>query len=714
MLTLEPLELGGEMPLEPLEPEAVIREARRRQRRRWLLYAAALFLAGSLVAGSVVAAGSSPPAGTHARGSARHGPASYAAGSLTHHVPVPFGSAAACPATPTGSTVTASARGTFTGCLRVGTVGAGTYHVVVSGYLTVPRSTGRGMAPAATRVHLAITPSRGGPGTRVTVTATLPAPSKSTTTYGVVCWDGCADGLQFDTTKHWTSSTTFVERFRVPAAPWVVAARHGEYAVHALMSGKYRVGVDCIVVSKGCGAQTAGSALFHLVVPRSDRRHECTSLTPETCVYLQLRRVSALPGQAVLVRGFAPLTSNLLNLELVRGNARGPAVAVQHQPKGGSTLRLGQADLAVRAAPAFSSLGRLTVLGEQTDGPAPVSANPDVPDRVAWCGLDAIGLADASGAATGSVPTSGVPSALAGAGIGYGLTPATVVCDDVALPAAGPAVLAAFSVAVEPTRTVAANVALETTDGGARWSLVPAPAGARVTGFGGFRYVAGHVVALYVPSGAQSRYAAKASLPLAETFDTTTGTWTASALQCGAQGQPCTTFGATQPSNCAMNGSIQSIFSSVDGGRFWLNPSWPSNVNACAAASLVATGASSELLVDASAPYPLLRSTDGGHAWSDVALPRTPFTPGGSGAGVTMLPGGSLLTIQPGVSSDWMLLPAGHSRWCPVTSVPATVRETAGGSHFALFDTALWWVSGGTGGALPTTLGRVPVSTIRC
>jgi hypothetical protein len=144
--------------------------------------------------------------------------------------------------------------GTFTSCLRVGPLATGHYHVVVTGSLTIPRFARQArLAPPKTRVGLTIEPTRGGPGTRVRVVGTVPTPVRFATTLGVVCWDGCADGLRYTMTKHWTSPTTFVEHFRVPAAPWIVASGVRKYRIAPLVSGKYQVGIDCVVVSKGCG-----------------------------------------------------------------------------------------------------------------------------------------------------------------------------------------------------------------------------------------------------------------------------------------------------------------------------------------------------------------------------------------------------------------------------------------------------------------------------
>jgi hypothetical protein len=616
--------------------------------------------------------------------------------------------------------------GSFTSCLRVGPVEAGRYHVVVTGVLTVPRAPLHAhLASPSTRVRLTIEPARGGPGTRVKVVGRVPTPGRITTTYGVICWDGCADGLQYTTSKHWTSPTTFVEHFRVPAAPWVVASRVGRYRIAPLASGTYQVGVDCLVVSKGCARDTEGSAIFHLVVPRSARRHLCTSETPSTCIYLQLHLDAAMPGQAVRVRGFVPLTSNLDGLEVLRGDANGPAVAFRRAPKGGSTLRYGQANLTVRAAPTFASLGRLAILGEQADGPTPVSANPAAPNRIAWCGQGIIGLADSGGARLGSVSTAGVPQAIANAGIGYGLlgtagigyhvATETVLCHDVAVPNVGPALFAAFSVAVVPTRTVAAYVALETTDGGRTWALVPPPPRAHVTDFAGFQYQGDRVVALYTPAStsASSGDGARMVSPIVETFGTATDTWTASSLQCPKR-RPCTRFGAAVPGNCAMNGTVQWVLISTDGGKSWRALSWPANVNGCTSSLVAATGRSSELFVNAVASYPMLRSLDGGKEWSDVALPAAPFTVGGLGPDSVVLPNGALLVIKAGAPADWSLLRPLRTRWCTVTSVPSAIRKSVTTSSLALLSTALWWVSGGASSGRPASLQHVGASSIRC
>ena len=138
----------------------------------------------------------------------------------------------------------------------------------------------------------------------------------------------------------------------------------------------------------------------------------------------------------------------------------------------------------------------------------------------------------------------------------------------VALAQDGPAVFAAFEVPVVPTATVDREVGLETLDGGASWILLPVAAGATVPGFGGFRYQADLVEALYTPANRDSR----AVPPLVEGFDPSSGTWRPTAVGCPSSG-PWVTLGPLSASSCA--GGVhdqQEMLRSRDGAASWREP----------------------------------------------------------------------------------------------------------------------------------------------
>ncbi|HEY1568635.1 MAG TPA: hypothetical protein VGF68_16525, partial [Solirubrobacteraceae bacterium] len=81
---------------------------------------------------------------------------------------------------------------------------------------------------------------------------------------------------------------------------------------------------------------------------------------------------------------------------------------------------------------------------------------------------------------------------------------------------------------------------------------------------------------------------------------------------------------------------------------------------ACGQATLVALSARSELLVDSSSTYPVLRTTDGGLTWSDVVLP-----PRGGNGNLTVLPDGSLvMSHEIQYDGPWKLLRRGARAWC--------------------------------------------------
>ena len=720
-------------------PEVLIKEARRHQRRRWAVIVLVIVAVAGLVAGLLA---SIPPSGpTRSRSHEGRAPSASPPPSLEHlaaSAPPPSRCSTGT-ATTRGATVpvTQSLDGAFSGCLRVGSVRSGSYHVVVEATLTTSRPDRVEHEP---RIRLSISPRSGRPGSRVTVTgvvsvahelATAPRPNGTSTT--TICWGECPGGLS-DTvdTVHWSSPTTFHVSFKVPDAPWVEAGPSGTPRVVRLASGTYRIGLRCVgpFAYNGCGLGPAESSVrFRIVVPAHAHVARCP--IPTACALLALTRRSAIPAQMVRVRGFAPLVSmigtrpNGEALDVLPGRAKGPQITVGRGSPPRVSLsygwvRMGDASLAVKAPPTFASLGRFSVLSETGDGLAPISANPGAPDRVAYCAPGAVVITTlgAGGAVTNtSIPTVGAVAALARAGMSPvpAFTPAgePSSCDTLALPKSGPAIFLAFEVPVVPTGTVDRDVGLETSDGGASWSVLPTPPGATVTGFGGFRYQSNAVEALYSPASLSETV----ETPRVEQFDPASGTWYPTALECPSSG-PCVTLGPFSASNCAAGvHAQQELLRSSDGGASWEEPAWPTLLDPCAHGEIAAVSESTELLVHGSLrlPYLVLRSTDGGATWTDVGLPRTPFasTTGPATGQLTLLSNGALLARAHGADATWELLVPGSQRWCTVRSVPAAMRSSARDAEVSVFGRQLWWVNAGRV-APSSVLDHVEIAAIGC
>ena len=86
----------------------------------------------------------------------------------------------------------------------------------------------------------------------------------------------------------------------------------------------------------------------------------------------------------------------------------------------------------------------------------------------------------------------------------------------------------------------------------------------------------------------------------------------------------------------------------------------------------------------------MLRTTDGGRTWRDVALP-----PRGGDGDLTVLPDGSLVmshSIQ--YVGRWKLLRPGGHAWCRLTRPSPAVQRLNQLSAPAVIDGELWWLTG--------------------
>jgi len=603
------------------------------------------------------------------------------------------------------SGVSQSMAGAVSGCLRVDALVPGRYTVVVDQVLDGGAAAVPGVREPA--VALTLAPASGAPGTRVTVIGRTASAVAHRSAYLDFCWDGCRAGLQYSGVRvRWTSATRFRGRLVVPGAPWL---ERDPDRVAPLASGSYPIGVQCVVLGKGCAGATAeGSAEFALHVTSAPSW--CRSAT--SCASLRLTPAAARPGELAAVSGFAPLQSVIgsglpfvFQLEILKGSPRGPSVDFSGGPAGNVTL--GRAALDVLAPPRFTGLSGAP-RAELSAGLSPVTADPADPSTVAWCGHDAVDLS--SGGATSSVSTAGAGAALARIGFETpsGGNPA---CVGVAPAAGGLAV--AFDVALRRFGAPPVyDVALETTDGGRTWKPVPVPRGASPESFGGFRYGAGgSLEAVFARSRTPSSHGRAElpvidpSRPLAQTTTDGGVTWHAGRLRCPPAG-PCVTLGPYIPQNCAMVQDEQPLLRSTDRGERWTQPPLPDAVQACGDAQLLATSSHSLLLVDSASQYELVGSSDGGASWRVLGVPPIPgverasfpAATGGEGGleagsgGLTLLGGGALL--ETGATRSWHLLRAGARAWCTVSSLPSRLMRAFQLSPITVIGDRLWWLSG--------------------
>lgn len=610
--------------------------------------------------------------------------------------PTPVGAAAvSCP-----GAAAQSMDGAVAQCIQVGALAPGAYHATVEQFVG---DASFGAVSPGPPVRVTLSPAAGGPGTVVRVTGRLarPVSHPGDVPFSVgVCWGGCPGGLEYSTTLQWTSATTFTTSIEVPAAPWIDSA---PVRIHRLTGGTYRIGVQCLTGVKGCGLGPAeGTAPFRLHVPAEAARW-CPTATD--CGELTATR-SAYPAGTVRVSGHVPLQpvigsdqAFVNQVGLVRGAPAGPEVTIARINAIATRVDLGHAPVRVLAAPAFSGLGRLRVVATQLAGEPAVSANPAAPATVAWCTPGAVDVEGPSGIRR--VPTAGVTTVLAGAGLPPPESASAPSCSAVAL--ADGAVVAGFDV-YDQAEGIVEQAAVVTTDAGATWRLVPVPAGDGVGDFGDLTYRGDAVDAVFAPRSDQ------VTPPVEQTTDGST--WTAAALACPASGR-CATFGALRAGNCAMNGSSQTLLYSTDGGRAFREADLPHGLEPCVHAELAATP-TRLLLADASSPYLLVASTDRGRTWHVLALPTIPGLGGAddtfdeNGSGITVLPDGSLLVTgsrgTTGTTDGWDLLTPGATRWCQVRGLPAGTLSSSESAQVEVIGARLWWLPPPSGPARSVAL----------
>ena len=617
--------------------------------------------------------------------------------------------------------ITQAMNGRITTCLRAEALSEGPYHISLQQIIGAKGLTTGSTLAAGPAVKLRLSPSGGAPGTTVTAIGTLSEKLQPLPQYANFCWDGCVNGLQYSGVPlRWTGPTTFTAKLVVPAAPWVES---DPARIALLRTGSFPIGVNCLVVVRGCGLGGAeGSAAFNMTGVK--KPSWCNSAAQ--CASLAAGPGKVLPGQIIKVQGYAPLVSVIgsdepfaFQMQVSPGVPRGDSVKLTTMAKGGTEAFFGQAPVRIAQAPTFASLGKPSPGAATLAGPGSITADPTDPGRVFWCAGAYLGETGPSG--TRQIPSQAAAKLLASLGYGFmgASSPSCAAVAPLPLPPGTlPAVAAAFTVSQGGSAPPVYEVALYTLDGGASWTPVPPPQGASAFTFGGFRFAGNKLQALYGTDGGST--ATPYQVATADMQSAEAG-WQSGSLACPASG-PCTTLGPYVPGNCAMNGTSQSVLYSTSPGAGWQSPEWPQQLSACASAEVASVGGGRLLAIASQSRYPVRLSTNGGRTWSYVALPALP--PGavgadaGTGFGVAggqllLLPTGGLLAYgvgQPQTGS--YLLEPGKGTWC---RVPANVALPTSpfGTAVGLAGGNLWWVAYGQQTTAPVPH-QVPVSQIAC
>ena len=620
--------------------------------------------------------------------------------------------------------------GAVTACLRVGALKPGKYYISIQGVELAKGSAAarKGLpvpsgSQAGPKVNLSLSPSTGSPGSVIHFTGTISSPLSKRPGHIGICWSGCESGLQYSGVPvSWTSPTRFSGSFAAPAAPWFES---GTSKIASLRTGDYRVSVECLTLVKGCGLGGGeGSASYQLEVPRG-----AASWCPDTagCARLETSDSSVFPGEVVKIKGYVPLVSIIGSSQPFQFQTQ---VSPEPSPpneisfsttgKGGSVVSMGRVRITIGVSPSFASLGKVVPAGAISAGAWPISENPANPGEIVWCSGGTIALVSQNG--SHAISTASVARELRSKGLGLigGSVPS---CNSVALAdggISGKMVLASFLAAPNSQAPPFTNVALETSDDGASWTFLPVPSGASLTTFAGFRYFGSSVQAMFAPGLPNFPTVGSAGLtPLVETLKGGSSSWTSGSLQCPNQG-PCVTFGSYLPGNCAMNGSMQSVFYSIDGGKNWTQPRWPAQIQSCWSTELVPISTTNELLISTSSPYLIRESVDGGAVWKVVGTPAVPGTgQGGSGligADVQMLSTGSLLVSgQRNSDNNWQLLSPGSKKWCKVSGLPSGALNSSRFSRLYPLGNTLYWISAVPGSTAGTpVLHSIPESQVKC
>jgi hypothetical protein len=590
--------------------------------------------------------------------------------------------------TSTSGFLNQSPNGDVTGCFRVPALHGSSLVVSLQTFL-FPSATTLSPAPVLGDATLSAKSKAATPGETVRMTGKylgqLPAQREGDAN---LCWDSCQTGLQEQGVPiHWTSRRNFYANLQVPDSAWLVDSGQG-VSVHPLVSGRYSVGVQCIVLVSGCALGAAdGQTTIQLKTPAPKR-----CVVGQRCETLQLSTYAARVGDEVKVTGWAPLQSiigqpfgfNLSVAKAPKGQHYQALSFTRTQKGGGFNVVLAPKTLKVTPSKTWASLGQVPYLSSTWAGPNPVEPST-TSNLIAWCqpsGLDITG-----GPKQVPVSAAGVVAAMRGTVLTLFTGPrSNPPCSTVLLdPRYGHTVYAGFSAEAGGSAPPVYLAGLYTTNEGASWRAVPVPRGTSLEDFGGFTLDGDRVEALFSgPDGYGNPYAAPGTehgSVLAEVTSNGGASWTSTTLGCPSNG-PCATFGPYYSGNCAMNGSPQSLLVNPSGasarsGVKWKSSSWVATVNSCFSQQLAVTSPHDVMLLDPSSQYPLLQSTNSGQTWTYVALPIIPGTSYGPdnipmSSFLLLAPDGSLfatVTSRSGLRQELFRLKPRATSWCQVPKI---------------------------------------------
>ncbi|HVA53903.1 MAG TPA: hypothetical protein VNF05_10370 [Acidimicrobiales bacterium] len=641
--------------------------------------------------------------------------------------------------TPNSNFISQSMTGTITGCFRVPAHEGNSLVVSLQSYLdntatpsNVTTTTRAASSPDSLTISLVNATTR--PGQRVIVKGAYAAGSTVTrSSYANLCWDGCQSGLVEQAVPlHWTSPQTFTATLVVPATAWL-EVHNAHVSVHPLVSGRYRVSIQCVQATSGCALRPGdASAGLDLKAPTPPR---CTAGL--SCASLRLSTHHAASGDQVMVSGWAPLQSIIgqpfgVNLSIAPSTSDHYAALSSSESSKGGGLNVVLAPTIFSVTPdrTWASLGHLPYVASTWAGPSAIAPVPGS-SEVAWCA--STGPTLVNGAVSTPVSTKGVASTLRGSGLsllpGAAATPrcASILED----PLHRSSIFVGFDAAVGGSIPPVYLAGLYSTDAGATWQWVPTPSGLSKQDFSGFAAIGAQVVAIFFDANQGGGYGANWPLGsthgVIDTEATVNGgvNWTASTLRCPSYG-PCTEFGPFLMGNCAMNGSNQALMSGAPDratGAFdrWQNSSWVSTVNNCYAQQLVTTSAHGLLLVDSSSQYELLQSTDSGRSWSNRGVPTPPGQtfPLSYGDLLTFTPTGDLLAVANSASrtrQTLFLLRPRSTTWCRVPHVLDGPQGTWSVDSIRVDASELLWIQTRTSISAnpPSQLRALPLSEIKC
>jgi hypothetical protein len=526
--------------------------------------------------------------------------------------------------------VTQLFNGSIKGCFRVPDDRSSTLHVAWQSFVQLSHSadtptTTSGVSNSDSDGHfkLSLSATTVHPGQHITVIGRyLSGHRPSNTESGILCWDGCQNGLQEQGQNlKWVSSTEFRTTLLVPNAPWF-ESDHGKATVHSLSSGTYPVGIECVTVTSGCATRAADTQInVHLVAPKATW---CTNSLP--CGSLHVNSVHTSVGDVVEVEGRAPLVDILSQpwgywLEY-SVHSLGDKVVSYHSPVTvETTATIAPITLSVTTGATWASQNLAPLNASSWSSIYQVTPGPKAASFVT-CNANAIVTTGAG--RTLSVPTTAAGAVLVSHHLNINSSKSAGACASALVDPANPShVFASFYSAQSEEIPPTFLAGLYTTNGGASWDLVPTPPGHTSYEFGGFQEVGDIVSAVFVNNGNVDS-GSKTTLVTEETANGGQS-WTQSSLGCPRSGA-CVIFGPSSPGHCAMNGQPEPVYfgtpSDVGGGAVFRESRWITEVNACFSQELVSTTTGTVLLLDPSSISPLVATGDGGQTWYNVQIPR--------------------------------------------------------------------------------------------